>query len=81
MAWNNARLGSLLAVSSVVLFWVMPVSPLISIAALSATKSSPQTPRRRLAVAGAMLSMTAVTLAAVAFSWAVVALLVAQSNL
>jgi hypothetical protein len=40
---------------SVLFFWVLPISPLVSIAALKATQGAQRTPRRRLAVSGAVL--------------------------
>lgn len=62
-------IARLLAVSSVGFFWALPLSPFVSIAALSATKGAPATPRRKLAIAGAILCATLTALAAAVVGW------------
>jgi hypothetical protein len=58
----------LLAILSVTFFWVMPYSPLISIAALLATNQSSGWPRM-FAVAGAILSAALTIAAAAVIFW------------
>jgi hypothetical protein len=65
----------LLAVLSVGFFWVLPVSPLVALAALRATKGSPRTPHRKLAVAGAILSSVFTVFVAAVVMWDAIQLL------
>lgn len=63
----------LLAASSLLLFWVLPISPLISAAALKASRNEQRPAWRKLAFSGAMLSG--------GFSLAVTAIVVWQVSL
>lgn len=58
----------LLVVASAMLFWCVPFSPLISIAAVRATDNTMGWPRH-VARSGAMLTVAWVTLLVVAIAW------------
>jgi len=60
--------GKTLAVVCLAGFWVLPVSPLVAIGAVVATRRSAGWPRR-LARAGAVLSIVCTGMAAALFSW------------
>ncbi len=61
--------GRVLAALSIVFCWLLPYSPFLSIAALKATESARGTYRRKLAVAGAVLSAFLTVLLGVVVAW------------
>ena len=66
----TSPLGKLLAVLSVLTFWVIPFSPLLAIAAVSKTRGSTGWPRT-LAVSGAVLCTFFTLLGASIMLWLV----------
>lgn len=60
----------LLACLSVAMFWLVPFSPLVAIAAVKATRDTVGWPRR-MATAGAWLSIATVTYFTVGTAWVI----------
>jgi hypothetical protein len=62
------RVAKLLAVLSVACFWVLPLSPMVAIGAVSMTEGASGWPRN-LAVAGAVLCVAYTVVMALVFVW------------
>jgi hypothetical protein len=66
---SAAPIGKVLAILSVAFFYVLPIAPLIAIAALLATHDGWQ---RKTAVAGALLTTALTLVMAISLLWGVI---------